>query len=82
MAEVAFGLMWLRAAEQQAWAYQMEGEDAVERRMREISYLHLTRFVQFLLDRMDRMSMAVGLEVRVPLCDHRLVDYVFNTPGI
>jgi asparagine synthase (glutamine-hydrolysing) len=73
--------MWLRTAEQQAWAYQMEGEDAVERRMREISYLHLTRFVQFLLDRMDRMSMAVGLEVRVPLCDHRLVDCVFNIPG-
>jgi asparagine synthase (glutamine-hydrolysing) len=46
------------------------GEDAVERRMREISYLHLTRFVQFLLDRKDRMSMAVGLEVRVPFCDH------------
>jgi asparagine synthase (glutamine-hydrolysing) len=57
-----------------------EGEDAVERRMREISYLHLTRFVQFLLDRKDRMSMAVGLEVRVPFCDHRLVDYVFNIP--
>ena len=38
-----------------------KGEDAVERRMREISYLHLTRFVQFLLDRKDRMSMAVGL---------------------
>jgi asparagine synthase (glutamine-hydrolysing) len=56
------------------------GEDAVERRMREISYLHLTRFVQFLLDRKDRMSMAVGLEVRVPFCDHRLVDYVFNIP--
>ncbi len=55
-----------------------KGEDAVERRMREISYLHLTRFVQFLLDRKDRMSMAVGLEVRVPFCDHRLVDYVFN----
>jgi asparagine synthase (glutamine-hydrolysing) len=57
-----------------------DGEDAVERRMREISYLHLTRFVQFLLDRKDRMSMAVGLEVRVPFCDHRLVDYVFNIP--
>ena len=57
-----------------------KGKDAVERRMREISYLHLTRFVQFLLDRKDRMSMAVGLEVRVPFCDHRLVDYVFNIP--
>ena len=55
-------------------------DNAVERRMREISYLHLTRFVQFLLDRKDRLSMAVGLEVRVPYCDHRLVDYVFNIP--
>jgi asparagine synthase (glutamine-hydrolysing) len=57
-----------------------DGEDGRERRMREISYLHLTRFVQFLLDRKDRMSMAVGLEVRVPFCDHRLVEYVFNIP--
>jgi asparagine synthase (glutamine-hydrolysing) len=51
-----------------------------ERRMREICYLHLTRMVRLLLDRKDRLSMAVGLEVRVPFCDHRLVDYVFNTP--
>ncbi|MFI9330176.1 asparagine synthase (glutamine-hydrolyzing) [Kitasatospora sp. NPDC052868] len=54
--------------------------DPVERRMREISYLNLTRFVCILLDRKDRMSMANGLEVRVPFCDHRLVQYVFNTP--
>ncbi len=33
-----------------------------------------------LLDRKDRMSMAVGLEVRVPFCDHRLVEYVYNAP--
>ncbi|MFP3373673.1 asparagine synthase-related protein, partial [Pseudomonas sp. SIMBA_068] len=44
------------------------------------SYLALTRFLQTLLDRNDRMSMAVGLEVRVPFCDHRLVEYVFNVP--
>lgn len=57
-----------------------DGDTGHQRRMREISYLHLTRFVQILLDRKDRASMAVGLEVRVPFCDHRLVDYVFNTP--
>ena len=55
-------------------------EDPHERRMREICYLFLTRFLPNLLDRKDRMSMAVGLEVRVPFCDHRLVEYVFGTP--
>ncbi|WP_312593276.1 asparagine synthase (glutamine-hydrolyzing) [Stutzerimonas nitrititolerans] len=58
----------------------LPGESPVERRMREMSYLNLTRFVQTLLDRKDRMSMAVGLEVRVPFCDHRLVEYAFNIP--
>ncbi|MEV4014558.1 asparagine synthase (glutamine-hydrolyzing) [Nonomuraea angiospora] len=58
----------------------VDEQDDRERRMREICYLHLTRFLPFLLDRKDRMSMAVGLEVRVPFCDHHLVEYVFNTP--
>ncbi|MGW3473242.1 asparagine synthase (glutamine-hydrolyzing) [Saccharopolyspora sp. NPDC000995] len=58
----------------------LDGESDFDRRMRQICYLHLTRFVRVLLDRKDRMSMAVGLEVRVPFCDHRLVEYVFNTP--
>ncbi|MFT2017450.1 asparagine synthase (glutamine-hydrolyzing) [Streptomyces sp. 796.1] len=57
-----------------------DGDDPTERRMRELCYLGLTRFLQILLDRKDRTSMAVGLEVRVPFCDHRLVSYVFNTP--
>ena len=56
------------------------GASEVERKMREVCYLALTRFVTTLLDRKDRMSMANGLEVRVPFCDHRLVEYVFNTP--
>ncbi|MFE9608625.1 asparagine synthase (glutamine-hydrolyzing) [Streptomyces sp. NPDC006012] len=58
----------------------LDGETGLDQRMRAVSYLHLTRMVQTLLDRKDRMSMAVGLEVRVPFCDHRLVQYVFNTP--
>ncbi|GAA0475228.1 asparagine synthase (glutamine-hydrolyzing) [Streptomyces olivaceiscleroticus] len=59
---------------------RLDGESDFEYRMRKICYLHLTRFVRVLLDRKDRASMAVGLEVRVPFCDHRLVEYVYNTP--
>ncbi|MEU5347728.1 asparagine synthase (glutamine-hydrolyzing) [Streptomyces sp. NPDC020766] len=58
----------------------LPGESPDDRLMRKVGYLNLTRFVGTLLDRKDRMSMAVGLEVRVPFCDHRLVEYVFNTP--
>ena len=59
---------------------RLDGESDFEWRMRKICYLHLTHFVRILLDRKDRMSMAVGLEVRVPFCDHRLVEYVYNAP--
>jgi len=55
-------------------------EDPLEARIREIFYLTLTRWMPTLLDRNDRMSMAVGLELRVPFCDHRLVEYVWNVP--
>ncbi len=58
----------------------LDGESAQDARMRVVCHLHLTRFVRILLDRKDRASMAVGLEVRVPFCDHRLVEYVYNTP--
>ncbi|MGW0520091.1 asparagine synthase (glutamine-hydrolyzing) [Crossiella sp. NPDC003009] len=58
----------------------LDGEAEVERRMREVGHLFLTRFLPGLLDRKDRISMAHGLEVRVPFCDHRLVEYVFNVP--
>jgi asparagine synthase (glutamine-hydrolysing) len=58
----------------------LDSESDLEHDMRISSYLHLTRFVRMLLDRKDRMSMAVGLEVRVPFCDHRLVEYVYNAP--
>jgi asparagine synthetase B (glutamine-hydrolysing) len=33
-----------------------------------------------LLDRMDRMSMAVGLQMKLPFCDHRLLEYLWNVP--
>lgn len=57
-----------------------EGDNAEEKRRREISYLNINWFMTNLLDRKDRMSMASGLEVRVPFCDHNLVEYVWNIP--
>ncbi|GGH33756.1 asparagine synthase (glutamine-hydrolyzing) [Paenibacillus segetis] len=59
---------------------KLEGESSEAARMRVMSYLNITRFMPTLLDRKDRMSMAAGLEVRVPFCDHRLIQYVWNVP--
>ncbi|WP_116948285.1 asparagine synthase (glutamine-hydrolyzing) [Jiangella endophytica] len=58
----------------------VDGASDIARRMRVVNHLALTRMVRTWLDRKDRVSMAVGLEVRVPYCDHRLVEYVYNVP--
>jgi len=58
----------------------LEGEEPLEARRRELFYLNQIWFLAALLDRKDRMSMACGLEIRVPFCDHRLVEYVWNIP--
>ncbi|MGW7691434.1 asparagine synthase (glutamine-hydrolyzing) [Streptomyces asiaticus] len=58
----------------------IEGESETEHRQREMQHLSLTRWLRQLLHRKDRLSMAQGLEVRVPYCDHRLVEYAFTSP--
>lgn len=51
-----------------------------EKNERDLFYLNINYFMGNMLERKDRMSMANGLEVRVPFCDHELVEYVFNIP--
>ena len=58
----------------------LEGESPEDKRMREMFVLNYFWFMQTLLERKDRMSMACGLEVRVPFCDHRVVEYAYNLP--
>ncbi|WP_329403632.1 asparagine synthase (glutamine-hydrolyzing) [Streptomyces melanogenes] len=58
----------------------LDGDSADRRRARELLYLHVTRSLGGMLDRKDRLSMAAGLEVRVPFCDHRIVEYAYNIP--
>ena len=69
-----------RYAQALAEVPRLAGESQQDRRIREVLYLGLTRWLPFLLDRKDRLSMACGLEVRVPFTDHRLVEYVWNVP--
>jgi asparagine synthase (glutamine-hydrolysing)/putative beta-lactam synthetase len=59
---------------------QLPGEPPPAKRMREIFYLGMSGPLSVILDRKDRMSAAVGLDVRVPFCDHHLVQYVWNVP--
>ena len=58
----------------------LAGDTPEEKRRREIAYLNLRWFMVTLLDRMDRTSMYNGLEARVPLADHRIVEYIFSVP--
>ena len=51
-----------------------------EKARRRMFLLNFYWFMQTLLDRKDRCSMAHGLEVRVPFCDHRIAEYAYNIP--
>ena len=58
----------------------LPGTSPLEQRMKEMMLLNLRWFMQTLLDRKDRMSMWSGLEVRVPFCDRRIVEYLYTVP--
>ena len=61
-------------------APKLKSDTDLDRRMREMFYLNFYWFMQCLLERKDRCSMFSGLEVRVPFCDYRLVEYAYNMP--
>ena len=58
----------------------LPGTSPQERRMKEMMNLNFRWFMQTLLDRKDRMSMATSLEVRVPFCDYRIAEYLYGVP--
>lgn len=58
----------------------LEGDTPEQRRVRQLTRLNMDWFMQTLLDRKDRMSMWSALEVRVPFCDWRIAEYLYNVP--
>lgn len=63
-----------------AYAEKLPSDSPLEQRMKEMTQLNFDWFMQNLLDRKDRMSMYSGLEVRVPFCDYRIAEYMYNVP--
>lgn len=58
----------------------LDTDSPLEKRMREMFVLNMDWFMQTLLVRKDVMSMESSLEVRVPFCDYRVVEYAYNMP--
>ncbi len=62
-------------------ACPLTGNESEEMKTSRIAtWLSVNWFMVSLLERKDRMSMASGLEVRVPFSDHRVLEYVYNVP--
>ena len=55
-----------------------DDEDTANKR--KISYLTINCFMNTLLDRASKMASNSGLEIRVPFCDYRIVEYMWNVP--
>lgn len=58
----------------------LDTDSRLEKRMRQMFMLNMNWFMQTLLARKDAMSMEASLEVRVPFCDYRIVEYAYNMP--
>ncbi|MEU6846112.1 asparagine synthase (glutamine-hydrolyzing) [Streptomyces sp. NPDC046716] len=59
---------------------RLDGESGQTLRMREITYFHLTRWLETLLSHDESLGAAAGLGTRMPFCDWRLVNYAYNVP--
>ena len=58
----------------------LEEESEETKKHRKLIYLTSNWFMTTLLDRTDRMCKYCGVDVRVPFCDYRIVEYVWNIP--
>ena len=59
---------------------KLEGDSEIDEQKRNLSYLNLYWFGKTLIDRSERMGMCNNFEIRMPFCDYKLIEYVWNIP--
>jgi len=55
-------------------------EGSIDENYNKILYMFQSKHLQCLLDRLDSMTMAAGIEARVPFLDHELVEFINTVP--
>lgn len=51
-----------------------------DKRKKELTRLNIDWFMMTLVDRTDRMCASCSLDVRVPFCDYKIAQYLYNVP--
>jgi asparagine synthase (glutamine-hydrolysing) len=77
----AYGNAILQAWQSNVTQRYMDSSNGVEQLARKLYTDVKTTLVSEMLTKADRMTMAHGLEARVPFLDHHLVDWAFRVPG-
>lgn len=78
--EEVYGLLGKEAALLPPNAVPMSNPGTLDGASYAMEYLAKTYMVSGILRKVDRMSMAASLEVRVPLLDQRIVEFALRTP--
>ena len=70
----------MRYAESLEGVSVLEDDKEEDIKRRTVSWLNINWSMTNLLERKDRMAMASGVEMRMPFCDHRIIEYLYNIP--
>ena len=63
----------------QSWSKFLD-EGSLSENYNKVLYMFQSKHLKCLLDRLDTMTMASGIEARVPFLDHELIEFINTVP--